>query len=131
MLRANPLSIDFAQEKEAGYQRVFARSPLLTSLAAGWDGIYFAHDYHLPGETPEVFAKQHGIAILTEASIPRQVERTLNGRFQREQVVQGDIVVVPASVGHSAQWNTAGGVIYLGFDPAVFAHAIYELLDPG
>jgi len=130
MPKANPLLIDFAQEKEAGYQRVFPRAPLLTSLAAGWNGIYFAHDYHLPGETPEVFAKQHGIAIFTEVTTPRQVERTLDGHFQREQVVQGDILVVPANLGHRAQWNEAGGVIYLGFDPTVFAHATYELLDP-
>ncbi len=59
-----------------------------------------------------------------------RAECGLDGRFRREEVVQGDVVVVPANTGHWAQWNTAGGVILLGFEPAVFTHAIYEMVAP-
>lgn len=129
MPEKNPLTIDFAEEKEEGYRRIFSRSPLLNSLAAGWNGIYFAYDYQPPGETPEVFSKQHGIAIFTDVPTPIQAERKLGGRFRREQVVQGNILITPANVGSRAQWNGAGGVILLGFEPSVFAHAVYEAID--
>lgn len=130
MPKAKSLKIDFSKEKEAGYQRVFSRSPLLTNLSAGWNGVHFAYDYHPPGEIPEVAATQHGVAIYTDASVPIQAERTLDGRFRCEQVVQGDILVTPANIGTRAQWDREGGVIYLGFEPSVFAHAMYEVLDP-
>lgn len=130
MPKAKSLKIDFSKEKEAGYQRVFSRSPLLTNLSAEWNGVYFVYDYQPPGETPEVAATQHGVAIFTEVSTPIQAERKLDGRFRREQVVQGDIIVTPANIGTRAQWDTEGGVICLGFEPSVFAHAMYEMLDP-
>ncbi|MBW4617077.1 MAG: AraC family transcriptional regulator [Desmonostoc vinosum HA7617-LM4] len=129
MAQTKSLSIDFSKEKEDGYKRVFSRSPLLTSLAANWDGVYLAYDCHLPGEIPEVFAKQHGIAIFTEITTPIPTERTLDGRFRNEQIVEGDIVVNPANTGHRACWHATGGVLYLGFEPSVFAHAIYESVD--
>lgn len=36
---AAKLSIDFAQEQEQGYERVFAKRPMLTNLALDWNGI--------------------------------------------------------------------------------------------
>lgn len=130
MAKAKSLKIDFSKENVAGYQRVFSRSPLLTNLSAEWNGVYFAYDYQPPGEIPEVAATQHGVAIFTDVPIPIQVDRMLDGRFRHEQVVQGDILVTPANIGARAQWDTEGGVICLGFEPSVFAHAMYEVLDP-
>ena len=130
MANAKTLGVDFAREKEAGYQRVFARSPQLTSFVAGWRGIYFGYDYMPPGETPEVVAKQHSIAIFTDMSTPRQAERSLDGIFQREQVVEGDIVIAPANIGCRSRWEAPGGVIFFGIEPAVLAHAVYEAINP-
>lgn len=129
-LPAKPLVIDFSEEKEDGYRRVFARSPLLTNLSANWNGIYFAYDYQPPSEIPEVCATQHGLAIHIDAPTPIQVERTLDGKFRHEQMVQGDIVIAPASVSTRACWDTAGGVIYLGFEQSVFARHICEEFNP-
>jgi len=121
------LTLDFS--KEEALAQVFPKLPVLTSKDAGWNGIYLAYDYHLPGETPEVAGQQHGIVIFTEVPTPIGAERKLDGRFRREQVVQGDVVVVPANTGHQVQWDTAGGVIVLGFEPAILTHAIYEMDD--
>lgn len=85
---------------------------------------------HLPGETPEVAAQQYGIGIFTEVPTLIRAERKLDDRFQREQVVQADVVVVPANIGHRVQWDTAGGIIMLGFEPTVFTQAIYETIAP-
>lgn len=122
------LTLDFS--KEEVLTKVFRQLPVLTSKQAGWNGIFLAYDYHLPGETPEVAAQQYGIGIFTEVLTPIGAERKLDDRFQREQVVQGDVVVVPANTGHRVQWDTAGGIIMLGFEPTVFTQAIYETIDP-
>lgn len=130
MADPNLLSVDFAKEKEAGYQRIYSRSPLLTSLAAGWNGIYFGYDYLPPGETPDVSAKQHCVAIFTDMAAPIWAERSLDGRFRQEQVMPGDMVIAPANVICRSRWSDAGGVIFFGIDPTIFAHAIREAIDP-
>ena len=127
---AAKLSIDFAQEQEQGYERVFARQPLLTNLARNWSGIYFAYDYLPPGETPEVCAKQHGIAIFTDMPTSIRAERRLDGQFRQEDVQEGDMVITPAGVSCATRWHRAGGVILLGVEPVRLAQAGYEFLDP-
>ncbi|WP_088890659.1 helix-turn-helix domain-containing protein [Leptolyngbya ohadii] len=126
---AAKLSIDFAQEQEQGYERVFARRPLLTNLSLSWNGIYFAYDYMPPGETPEVSAKQHCIAIFANPSAIR-AERRLDGKFRQEDVQEGDMVITPADVSCATRWHGSGGVILLGVEPSRFAQAGYEFLDP-
>lgn len=123
-------AIDFVAEQECGYQRVFSRLPLLTSLTAGWSDIFFVYDYLPPGETPEVASKQHGIAIFTDMPTPAQAERMIAGQVRHEQVVPGDIIITPAQVGTYSRWDVPGGVILLGFEPSTFAHAVYEAIAP-
>lgn len=127
---AAKLSIDFAQEQEQGYERVFAKRPLLTNLALNWNGIYFAYDYLPPGETPEVSARQHGIAIFTDMSAAIRAERRLDGQFRQEEVNEGDVVITPAGVSCTSRWHRAGGVILIGVEPSRLAQAAYEFLDP-
>lgn len=126
---APSLKVDFSKEKEAGYQRVYSRSPLLTSLATEWKGVYFAYDYLPPGEMPEVVSKQHAIGIFSEMPTSAQVERTIDGYFRQEWVRQGDLVITPAGAGHRAIWDVAGGAMMLGFEPFIFARAVYEVVD--
>jgi len=38
------VEVDFAQEKEQGYQRIFARSPLISQISEEEDGIYLTYD---------------------------------------------------------------------------------------
>ena len=123
------LVVDFVKEKEEGYKRIFSRSPLLSSVSAQWDGILVAYDYLLPGQTPEISVKQHGIAIFVEMPEPAQAERLIDGRFRREQVLQGDVVIVPANTWHRTSWNTAGGAIILGLEPTEFTRTIDEIIE--
>lgn len=130
MLDVKPEAIDFVVEPESGYQRVFSKLPLLTSLTAGWNDIFFVYDYLPPGETPEVASKQHGIAIFTDLPTPAQAERMIDGQVRHEQVVAGDIIITPAHINTYSRWNVPGGVILLGFEQATFAHAVYEAIAP-
>ncbi len=123
------LTIDFAKEREAGYRRVFQRSPQFTSLAAGWNGICFGYDYMPPGETTEVFSVQHTLAIFTHTNQFQVAERSIDGKFHREQVANGNMVLVPARMGCQSRWFDWGGVMFFGFDPLLFAQAIHEEID--
>jgi AraC family transcriptional regulator len=123
------LVVDFVKEKEEGYKRIFARSPLLSSVSVQWDGILVAYDYLEPGQTPEISVKQHGIGIFVEMPEPALAERLIDGRFRREQVLQGDVVIVPANTWHRTSWNTAGGAIVLGLEPKEFTRTIDEIIE--
>lgn len=130
MPSSKPLTVDFGKEKEAAYQRIYSRSPQLTSLKAGWRGVYFGCDYMPPGETPEVIAKQHCIATFTNVVDTGKAERSIGGIQRQEQVADGDILIVPANVGCRSRWEAASNVMFFGIDPAIFAHAIHEAVDP-
>jgi AraC family transcriptional regulator len=123
------LVVDFAKEKEEGYKRIFSRSPLLSSVSTQWDGILVAYDYLEPGQTPEISVKQHGIGIFVEMPKPAQAERLIDGQFRREQVLQGDVVIVPANTWHRTSWNRAGGAIVLGFEPKEFTRTVDETIE--
>ncbi|GAP98200.1 AraC family transcriptional regulator [Leptolyngbya sp. NIES-2104] len=116
--------IDFAKEGVSGYQRVFDRAPELTSVATGWDGIGFGYDYMPPGETTEVISMQHTLAIFTHTSKSQWAERSIDGKFHREQVANGNMILVPAQVGCQSRWFDWGGVIFFSFDPFKVHQAI-------
>jgi AraC family transcriptional regulator len=130
MSKNKPLNIDFSREKEAGYQRVYSRLPLLTNLAFSWDGVYFAYDNQPAHETPEVIAPQMGVAIFTQVPEDIEYEQTLDGRLYRKQVVKADIVITPENTATRARWNQTFSTILLGFEPLIFKRTIYEALDP-
>lgn len=121
------LKINIAEEKVAAYERVFRRSPQLTSLQAGWQGIYFAYDFMPPGETPEVISTQNGIAIFTNTGKSQVAERSLNGQFRCEQVADGNMVIVPAHTSCQSRWFDYGGVIFFSVESSVIAHAVHEV----
>lgn len=127
-MRSPLLNLDFS--KEEVLTQVFPQFPTLTSKTAGWNGIYLAYDYQLPGETPEVSGLQHGIGIFTEVSTPIKVERKIGEVFRCELVKQGDVVIVPAGTTNQTQWYGSGGVVMLGFEPGIFNRAIYDLVEP-
>jgi AraC family transcriptional regulator len=127
-MRSPLLNLDLSTEEAVA--QVFPQFPALTSKTAGWNGIYLAYDYQLPGETPEVSGLQHGMAIFTEVPTPIKAERKIGDVFRCELVKQGDIVVVPAGITNQTQWYDSGGVIMLGFETAVFNHAIYDMVQP-
>jgi AraC family transcriptional regulator len=120
------LVVDFAEEKEDGYQRIFLRRPLLSSIATQWDGIMMAYDYLQPGEIPETLVKQHGIVIFVDLPQPVLAERLIDGQFRREYVAPGDMVVVPADTWHRSCWAAEGGFVVLGVEPQKWLQAVGE-----
>ena len=135
-MQQNPessLSVNFIQEKEEGYQRIFKRSPLISSAAVGWDdlGIAIAYDRQPPYEMPKTVVKQHCIGILTDIpSSSVYTERKIDGRLRQEQNVQGDCIIVPANTSHQAVWDHQGSALVIAIEPTIFAQSIHEVVDP-
>lgn len=123
------LIVDFTKEKEAGYQRIFAKPPLLSSASTHWDGLLIAYDQFLPGQTPEICSRQHGIGIFVNMPEPAQVTRRIDGRCVDERVAQGDMVIIPANTWSQTYSDTAAGAIVLSFETEVFARTIDETLE--
>ncbi len=124
------LSIDFNQGKEEAYKKVFKRSPMISSQSVGWDNLSIIYDRQPAIELPKTSLKQHCIGILTDIPSTVQTERIIDGRFMKEQNVQGDLIVVPANTTHQAAWYEEGCAIAIAIDPTVFARNIYEVVDP-
>lgn len=121
--------VDFVKEKESGYQRIFSRSPLLSSFTAQWDGLLVAYDRYPPGLFPEVASEQHGVAIFLDIPKPVRVDRTIGSAHHQERVVQGDVVIVPAGAWHRVNAEAAGSALILGLDPKAFAQVVDETFE--
>ncbi|WP_414618816.1 helix-turn-helix domain-containing protein [Calothrix sp. CCY 0018] len=124
------LSIDFNQDKEGAYKKVFQRSPLVSSQSVGWDNLSIIYDRQPAIELPKTSLKQHCIGILTDIPSTIQTDRIIDGRFVEEHNIQGDLIIVPANTTHQAAWYGEGASVAIAIDPTVFAQTIYEVVDP-
>lgn len=126
MTQKKPIAVDFSQE--VATLQVLSRPELLSSRQAGWNGMYFEYYHQPPHETPEHYPSQHVVAIQTEGQV--QAERRLDGRLQQEQIVTGDVCVVPAHTHHWIHSTGDQGLILLSFDPTFLARVAYESSAP-
>jgi AraC family transcriptional regulator len=124
------LEVNFVQEREVAYQRIYQRSPIISSASVGWDFMGIAYDWYPPGGMPKVLSKQHSIGIFTDVPSPAITERVIDGRLKEEQIVQGSCVIIPANISQQAEWNKESGALTIAVDPTIFAQTIYEVVDP-
>jgi AraC family transcriptional regulator len=105
-------------------------APMLSSRKVSWNGILLKYyDQLPPHEMPEYYPAQH-VIVSHSNQRPFTVKRKLDGKFQSDRMVSGDIVVVPANISHGARWDTEISIIVLVLEPALVAHTIYESIDP-
>jgi AraC family transcriptional regulator len=124
------LEVNFVKEREVAYQRIYQRSPIISSASVGWDFMGIAYDWYPPGGMPKVLSQQHSIGIFTDVPSPAITERQIDGRLKEEQIVQGSCVIVPGNISQKAEWNKESGALCLSIDPMIFAQTIYEVVDP-
>ena len=85
------------------YVSLFPRPPHLTSFATQWQGISVITMQQSAYELPEVSIPLDGVGIFTSSNLS---ERTIDGCSKSESTNVGDIVVVPANIGHSQHQNS-------------------------
>ncbi len=121
-----PLAVDFTQENEV--LQIMPRPPILSSHDLQWDGIYVQHHHQPAWETPEYSHTRHMLLVHTSERVVR-AERVLDGRRQREQLSWGNIVIIPATVQHQANWNRENTFTLLFLEPAHLAHIAHESIN--
>ena len=121
-----PLTVNFTQENDV--LRILASPPLISSQELNWDGIYVQHYQQPAWETPEYSHTQHMLLIHTSKTLVR-AERMLDGRKQREQLGNGNVALVPATVKHQVNWDRENNFSLLFLEPAHLAHIAYESIN--
>jgi AraC family transcriptional regulator len=82
-------------------------------------------------EIPEVSTPRwHSLGIFTHGERVIYADRKIDGRKQRDAVLGGDIVIIPANIGSQVSWDAEGDFIILGIEPQFFARAVDEAGEP-
>lgn len=124
--RPNTVPIDFSEQEFD--QRIMPCPPVLSSHVLNWERIY-VQQHRLPGwETPECSHLQHKVEVHSATSSAR-IERRLNGRRRDEQIIQGDIVLIPAGVQHQVSWDREIECTFLALEPTYIAQIAREETD--
>ncbi|MBW4422613.1 MAG: AraC family transcriptional regulator [Myxacorys californica WJT36-NPBG1] len=126
MSELKPLTVEVAQEENI--LQVLARPPLRSSQPLQWQGIYVQQHHQPAWETPEYRYTQHMILVHHSEQLV-QVERVLDGRRQREQLGDGNIVIVPATVAHQVSWNQENTFTLLFLEPNHLAQVAHETVN--
>lgn len=127
MSEANTLAVDFTNAEDV--LQIFPQGALLTSRGVQWNGIHLEYYRHSPYEIPENSPKQHLILINTDIPPLTHYEQAIDGSFSRDNLRQGEVIIIPANVPHWARWDAEHCYITLSLDPGVFNRYAAQLVD--
>jgi AraC family transcriptional regulator len=114
-------------EKSTGL-KVFASEPLVSSFETGWNSIQIESYLLAANESPEHSPEQNIVAIFHR---PLKLLKKRLGEDVKDICVEtGDVLVMPASVTHSACWDEECLVTFLYLEPEFFTHSAYEFIKP-
>ncbi|MDJ0716528.1 MAG: hypothetical protein QNJ54_20330 [Prochloraceae cyanobacterium] len=74
---------------------IFERSPVISSHQIAWSGLSLEYHQQAPGETPQYLLVNPTISINVGKS--SFIERIIDGKFQRDRFLKGQISIYPAS----------------------------------
>jgi AraC family transcriptional regulator len=115
-------------KKSVGLKISPDEQPLVSSFDAGWNNIHLESYLLTANECPEHSPEQNVIAIFHR---PLKVLKKLLGDEAKDICIKtGDVVIMPASVAHSACWDEEALVTFLYLEPEFVAHAAYEFIKP-
>lgn len=105
--------------------QILAQPPRRSSQLLQWRGIYVQQHHQPAWETPDYSYIQHMLLIHTNEQIV-QTERVLDGRRQREQLRDGNVVIVPAMVSHQVNWDRENDFTLLFLEPNHLTQIAHE-----
>lgn len=123
---SNTVTLDLSEQEFD--QRIMPCPPVLSSHVLNWEGIYVQQHRQPAWETPECSHPQHKILVHTVTSSAR-IERRLNGCRWDEQIIRGDIVLLPAGAQHQVSWDREIECTFLFLEPAYIAQIAREEID--
>ncbi|MGL4622116.1 MAG: helix-turn-helix domain-containing protein [Chroococcidiopsis sp.] len=83
-------------------------------------GIDLTHYRHPPTDIPSSICPQHLILIHTDVLSDTQVEQLTDGHYQSAEMKSQDVIIIPARIEHSAQWNREHSYLMLRVADEVF-----------
>lgn len=125
MVKPQSLTADL-QEPTSSLQ-IFPRSPVQISAPTKWQGIFLAHHRQPAWEMPENHLAQSILSINIGSAC--KVERLIDGRFQREQFIPGNIAIYPAEVDYVLRWEKESEFLLIGIEPTLLARTATEVLE--
>lgn len=127
MSQQSPLEVNLFQEN--ALLQILPNPSGLSSYGMDWHGVGL-EQVQLPAgwETPEHTPQQHVIVVhlIQEMGLERQ----LGDRRQQENIVPGDVMLLPANVNHSTTSRQPGDALLLTLAPETLSHNLQELVDP-
>lgn len=126
--RSNTVTFDLS--KQEVNRQILPYSPVFSSHTLNWEGIYVQHYQQPAWETPECNHSQHAIVVHPVTTSLARIERRLNGRWQDEQMIRGEFVLVPAGAQHQVIWNREIEYTLLLLEPTYIARIAREEIYP-
>lgn len=123
MVQSSPHSIDLTQPNT--WQNVLPRSPILSSVTAGWQGIYLEYHQQPAHETPDYCLPTPLISI---ALGYQAKEFRADGRLYRD-ITPGNVAIRSAHQRLSTQAYGNAEFLLLAIDPVFFPKAAFEMVN--
>ena len=109
--------------KEDDILRIYPCTSLFSSQELNWDGVHLGYYRLPPYSIPENYSQQHLILIHPQIPQGMKLEQKFDGHFEKSQIRDGDIIIVPANIPHQASWNSEHSYIVVSLEPARLANA--------
>jgi AraC family transcriptional regulator len=104
--------------------------PLLSSGELNWNRLNAIVLDSPPGETPYASGPLHNIILHFPHNKCMMTERFLDGKTRREEIHNGDVVIIPAHTVARTVWDADNDTIMMLLDPTFVSHIAYEQIDP-
>jgi AraC family transcriptional regulator len=127
MLQTNSLKLDLKSENAS--LQILLVTPIISSFKAGWNGAYLKYYTLPPHSMPEYSPAQH-VIISHNHSGGFNVTRKLDGHQQKDSMINGDVVIVPANIYHGASWDTDISITVMILEPLHFARIAHDSIEP-
>lgn len=108
---------------------LFPHPPLLSS-ALRWDSLNAIFLKQPPGEAPDSCGPLHTFILYPDREQRVPTVRTIDGKRQYNELVTGDVAIVPANTVASTTWDSENKSMMLFLDPTFVAQVAYEFVDP-
>lgn len=115
--------------EESSVPHILPLPPLCSSVSFKWVGIRVEYHQQPPLELGEHHLSPHVITIHHDQQIVR-TKRILSGQQQQEQVVNGNIAIIPSNVPHQLSTDRAVHLTILMLEPFYLAQMAHENIDP-
>jgi AraC family transcriptional regulator len=112
------VKVDFTKDKDV--EQILPDGLVLSSDRFNWENLHLRYFQYEPHSTPEISYDQHMIIIHTDIIAPATHELSLGGVTQQEDLLEGQVVIIPAHTRNSSQWEDRHGNIILSLDPALY-----------